>query len=175
MAPLTTSVRLAEGRPRSHHGPGEGVATPALLPFPDLTPPTRTLPSGREPFCHGEDRRHKGAAFAARRTSLSPRMTLRHPHILPAQCHGEDRMADTRVPRLLRVGPQFPRMTLRYSLVWKLLLHPRTHIQDMSSLAQTGWPEPTPIGSGRRPKPAAQAANDGTPHEPQLHQQRSKG
>jgi 2OG-Fe(II) oxygenase superfamily len=34
----------------------------------------------------------------------------------------------------------------RYSLVWKLVLHPKHHNQDMS-LHQQGWPEPALLGS----------------------------
>lgn len=40
----------------------------------------------------------------------------------------------------------------RYSLVWKLILHPREPNQDMKKLCNDGyyWPEPTLIGSAQR-------------------------
>ena len=40
----------------------------------------------------------------------------------------------------------------RYSLVWKLVLHPRTSNQDMTDLSgpHEGWPEPKLIGSANR-------------------------
>lgn len=40
----------------------------------------------------------------------------------------------------------------RYSLVWKLILHPSHHNQDMRHLADShlGWPEPKRIGSAKR-------------------------
>jgi hypothetical protein len=40
----------------------------------------------------------------------------------------------------------------RYSLVWKLVLHPRTSNQDMTDLSgpHEGWPEPKLVGSANR-------------------------
>jgi hypothetical protein len=36
----------------------------------------------------------------------------------------------------------------RYSLVWKLILHPKEHGQDMTDLAgERQWPEPLRLGS----------------------------
>mmetsp|Transcript_43419 Transcript_43419/g.104922 ORF Transcript_43419/g.104922 Transcript_43419/m.104922 type:complete len:111 (+) Transcript_43419:1282-1614(+) len=47
----------------------------------------------------------------------------------------------------------------RYSLVWKLILHPRENLQDMTDLAVgRPWPVPTLFGSGSAERQEANAS-----------------
>jgi hypothetical protein len=49
------------------------------------------------------------------------------------------------------VAPNAGTTRPRYSLVWKLILHPKTHDQDMTDLAETKvWPGPVLFGSAKQ-------------------------
>jgi hypothetical protein len=63
---------------------------------------------------------------------------------VPGRCVLMDQDITHRVVAPLAAAGNRP----RYSLVWKLILHPKEHGQDMTDLAgERQWPEPLLLGS----------------------------